>query len=170
MSEQDALPADPAEAPSHRPKPPGGRRRSQVDIDGMLDKIEALLLYGVPRLKVLKAMADEHQLPNRTCDKYIAMVRDRWQDQVADREVAKQRQILRLYSQLRKLQLENNHIEVWRREKLLAQIEGTLAPLQLTQLVRSTWEGLTAEQLAYIRDNNGKLPPGVTAEMLFPRR
>lgn len=153
-----------------RQAPPGGKRRSGTDAEVMIGKIDALLLYGVPRLEVLAVMAREHQLPSRTCDKYISIARRRWAENVADREEAKQRQILRLYSQLRELQLAKNHREVRHRERLLAQIEGTLAPLQLSQVVRSTWEGLTPEQLAYIRDNNGKLPPGVTAEMLFPRR
>lgn len=115
-------------------------------------------------------MRREHQLAPRTCDKYIGIIRKRWDETAVDREEVKRRQILRLYAQLRTLQSEGNHIEVWRREKLLAQIEGTLAPLQLSAVVREEWNNLTPEQLAYIRENGGKLPPGLTTEMLFPKR
>lgn len=150
--------------------PPGGRRRPQVDIDNLVNRIDALLQYAVPRSQVIELMLKEHELSPRTCDKYIGIVRARWAESATDRETAKQRQILRLYAQLRDLQAHGDHREVRHRENLLAKIEGTLAPLQLSAVVRSTWDELTPEQTAYIIANNGKLPPGLTAEMLFPKK
>lgn len=172
--EQDGDEALAGEEPRRRPRPPGGKRRSAADTEVMIGKINALLLHAVPRHDVIAVMKREHRLPERTCDKYIGICRKRWADNVADRETAKQRQINRLYAQMRALELEQNpkvrkHIEIFRRERLLAQIEGTLAPLQLT-VQQEEWENLTPEQTRYIIENDGKLPPGVTAEMLFRKR
>jgi DNA-binding transcriptional MerR regulator len=166
----DEGPAEDLAPPPKPPRPPGGRRRSQADIDVLINRIDSLLQYAVPRSQVIDVMRKEHQLPPRTCDKYIAIVRQRWAESATDRETAKQRQILRLYAQLRSLQAAGDHREVRHREILLAKIEGTLAPLQLSAVIRSTWDELMPEQIKYIIENNGKLPPGVTAEMLFPRK
>lgn len=153
-----------------RPRPPGGKRRSAADVEILLRKIDALLLYAIPRSQVIVTMGSENQLAPRTVDKYIGIVRKRWDETIADREEVRRRQILRLYAQLRTLQAQGNHREVWRREVLLAKIEGTLAPLQLSAVVREQWNDLAPEQLKYIIDNGGKLPEGLTTEMLFPKR
>lgn len=152
-------------------KPPGGPRRSGSEVANIQNQVETLMLYGVSGPEILKALAKAGvELSERTLDDYCRRVREGWtREAAAARTTARERQLNRLYAQVRELQLAKDHDEVHKREKLIARIEGNLAPVTVEVVEKSTWEDLTPEQLKYISDNGGKLPPGVTAEQLRTR-
>lgn len=151
-------------------KPPGGRRRPDVQVMDIQAKVELLLLYGATGAEIKSALRQNGaEVSERSIDDYSRRIRDVWvAEEASARTTARQRQLARLYRQVRTLQTENKHDEVHKREKLIAKIEGNLAPVQV-EVKKSSWDDLTPEQLDFMAKNGGKLPPGVTAEQLRTR-
>ena len=184
------MPQDPKtsrNAASGNRKPPGGKRRSDAEIEAFVSEIEALLDYGVGRSQILKQFP---QLPSRTVDEYMRQANDRIAEEHAEqRAKRRERALRRAYARLRQLiqdrdaflggdqarKIEANPrlvpaIEhaISRVEIHIAKLEGTFAPEQLEIIKRQGWEDLSDAQLETVR-KTGRLPGGVTAEDLERR-
>lgn len=151
-----------------RPRP-HGKKRAKHEVHNIQVQVETLMLYNVSGPEIRRALAQNGvEVSERSLDDYSRRIRDQWAaDAAAARATARERQLSRLYGQVRALQRDGKHHgEVREREKLIAKIEGNLAPLKLEVVEKSSWDDLTPEQLDYMAKNGGKLPPGVTAEQL----
>jgi hypothetical protein len=135
----------------------------------LMDIVEKAMTYGVGRTELLRLMLQEHKLPERTTEEYMARVRAMWKSETEDeRPERKARQLRRLYRQLMELQDRREYAEVAKRERLIAEIEGNLAPEEIEIVRRVGWQDMSPEQVKFIIENRGKkLPPGVTYEALF---
>lgn len=152
-----------------RSKPPGGKRRGVAEVKTRTELVEQFMSYGAPRAAIRAALERNGlPMPERTLDEYMRRVREQWAREDDDqRPTRRARQLLRLYAQVRVLTEAKRHRDVLERERLIAQIEGNLAPLKVESTVRRRgWDDLSEADLEYIRKNDGKLPPGVTAEEL----
>lgn len=150
-------------------RPPGGKRRSIADVDLLTREIGNLMVLGTPKAQILAALLKEHGLdmPPRTLDDYMARVRANWDAEMREElPTRKARQTRRLMGHIRTALARGKLGDVAQLERLVAQIEGNLAPMKIeTGPPKRGWDDLTDEELESFR-TTGKLPEGVTAEDL----
>lgn len=176
-------PRDAANAPAQENranrKPPGGKRRSLADVDQLTREIGNLMVLGVNKAGILAALAKGEpatkdkpavpgiEMPPRTLDDYMARVRASWDEEAkSEAPTRKARQMRRLNGHLRTMLARGRFNDVVNLERLIAQIEGNLAPMKVeTGPPKRGWDDLTDEELEQFR-LTGKLPEGVTAEDL----
>lgn len=161
-----------AEDEKARPKPPGGKRRSAHLTELQNEIIRDQMLVGATKREIHAALdkgtekSGSLTLPDRTLDFRMAKVREEWelegQQEWATRRA---RQLRRLYASIRWLLGKEKVKDVAPLERLVAQIEGNLAPIEITAVPRKGWDDLDAETLKQIKET-GRLPPGITAEEL----
>jgi hypothetical protein len=129
------------------------------------------MLYGAGRAAIIRVLEKDH-IPARTVDDYVKRVRDRWlAESQAERPITRARQLRRLYRDLQRLGAENRHRHLLGFEKLIAELEGNgMSPNEVEPKQPSgscqSWHRLTTEQIRYIAENMGQLPPGVSPDDL----
>lgn len=104
----------------------------------MMDAVEHLLNHHTTRHGISVGLAAEFGRPKHTpipigtVDDYIAKVNARWAEEAAlTRAETRKRQLRRLYRRLSALKGAGNYREAAELEKLIAKIEGNLAPIKV---------------------------------------
>lgn len=157
----------PPEEQKPRPKPPGGKRRSAHLTELQDDVIRDEMLVGAVKREIHAALDKKGlTLPDRTLDFRMAKVREEWElEGQQEWSTRRARQLRRLYASIRYLLGKEKVKDVAPLERLVAQIEGNLAPIEINTVPKKGWDDLDAETLKQIKET-GRLPPGITAEDL----
>lgn len=129
--------------------------------------IRSSMALAASKDEIMAALAKESMpLPQRTLDKYMHDVRAEWEEQVREEwETRRPRQLRRLQGQIQYLMARGKVKDVAPLERLVAQIEGNLAPIVIEDNRGKGWDELTDEEIAYIK-KHGLPPPGVSTEDL----
>ncbi len=154
-------------------KPPGGKRRSLADVELLQREIANHMALGTPKAGILAALAADSkdrpgiEMPPRTLDDYMARVRAQWDEETkAEAPTRRARQLRRLYGHVRTMLNRGRLNDLANMERLIAQIEGNLAPIKVEETKPSRgWDSLSDDELEAFRQT-GKLPEGMTAEDL----
>lgn len=173
--------AAPAAGRENRAKsqPPGGKRRNAADVELLQQRIGNLMLMGVQKAGILAALAtpelDDKKkviregivMPPRTLDDYMRRVREAWEEEGKEESpTRRQRQLRRLQGHIRTMVARGKYDALANMERLVAQIEGNLAPVKIeTGPPKRGWDSLSDDELEAFR-TTGKLPAGVSAEDL----
>ncbi len=131
--------------------------------------VYASVVSGAARAQIQEALKEMGygEIPLRTIDDYMARARKQLEEEYSsERLFLKARQLSRLHRTIRSLIAKGKHADTAQFERLVAQIEGNFAPIQVETLTKRGWDSLTDDELAYMRQNPGKLPPGRTLEEL----
>lgn len=166
-------PREPASAPPGKPKykgkPPGGKRPTADQQQRRFDAVRAAMVAGYGKAEILAALeqAGLGAMPERTLDDYMKRVRDSWQTEFAAAwATRRERALRRNYGHIAAAKEAKDWHAVAAFERLVAQMEGTMAPIQIEAVQRRGWDTLTEQELAYMKTNPGRLPPGRTLEEL----
>lgn len=147
--------------------PPGGKRRPEHEIEARMKIIRNAMALGASKDEIHAALDKEGMtLPQRTLDQYMHNVRAEWDAQVKEEwPTRRARQLRRLHGQVQYLMSKGRVKDVAPIERLIAQIEGNLAPIVIDDSRRQGWDDLSDEQIAFVKEH-GLPPPGVSAEDL----
>jgi uncharacterized protein YigA (DUF484 family) len=153
----------------YKGKPPGGKRPPEALKQRRFEAIRGAMVQGYGKAEILAALiaADLGAMPERTLDDYMKRVRDSWQTEfTAAYTTLRQRSLRRNYGHLAKAVDAKHWAAVARFEEIIMTLEGTASPLKIETVARRGWDSLTEEEVAYMREHDGKLPPGRTLEEL----
>jgi hypothetical protein len=156
-----------AEDQKSRSKPPGGKRRSAHLTELQNEIIRDEMLVGAVKREIHAALDKKGMtLPDRTLDFRMAKIREEWElEGQQEWPTRRARQLRRLYASIRYLLGKEKVKDVAPLERLVAQIEGNLAPIEITAVPKKGWDDLDADTLKQIKET-GRLPAGITAEEL----
>lgn len=115
---------------------PHGKSRTAAEVIQLVDATEEGLLMRMSRESLSRALMKvakvDEPLPLRTVDDYIKRVHQRWEEEaIISRPKLKARQGRRLYVALRALVGRRDLRGAVEYEKLIAKIEGNLAPVKV---------------------------------------
>lgn len=159
----------PADKPKYKGKPPGGKRPTEAEKQKRFEAVRAAMVSGYGKAEILAALegAGLGAMPERTLDDYMKRVRDSWQVEFAAAwATRRERALRRNYGHIAAAREAKDWPAVAAFERLVAQMEGTLAPIQIEAVKRRGWDTLTEDEIAYMREHEGRLPPGRTLEEL----
>ena len=139
------------------PSPTDKRRVNIVSIEERRKRtalIEGLLISGVPMTRIEDQARQLHQMTKSQVGAYIARIRETWAaEEAGNRAHNKAQQQRRLYGHISAAKADKNWPAVAQFEKLLADIQGTREPLEmtvttttLTEVTMKVVSGLTPER------------------------
>lgn len=104
-----------------RPRPPGGRRVADAEVQRRLRIVEEQLGRGTPRAEIIASMG----LPARTVDGYLRRVRDSWREGADEgRQDLRSRSLGRLMGLRERLLRARAWAPLVALERLIADVEG----------------------------------------------
>lgn len=140
----------------------GGNPISDVEMLYRLRIVEAALIDGKRGAEIIEALALEGRVvPYSTVCDYMRRVRDKWeQEDSLLRPLWRERQLRKLHDVAAKLEKGMNWGHWVNVQKLIAQVEGNLAPQKLEVEHHSDpFDGWTIEELRRFVESEGKEIP-----------
>lgn len=108
-------------------------------------------------------------MPKRTVELYLKRIREkRERDPAFTKDVIRLKDIqaARVEMFMREAFAQGKFGSIPQFEMIWARIKGTFEPIKVETIQRRGWESLTDEEIAFMKANPGKLPPGRTLEEL----
>jgi hypothetical protein len=117
-------------------KPPGGAKRTEAEIQRLLDATEHAMLYRMGRVAIGRVLQEVLKSPDpfplRTVDDYMRKVRERWEAESKEtRGQVKELAIRRIYKTMQAVVATKDFKTLLGWDQHLSRIQGTLAPLAI---------------------------------------
>lgn len=146
-----------------RVKPPGSGGKSLTDAELLfrLRIVEACLLDGKRGGEVIEALKEAGRtVPLSTVNHYIVRIRDKWeQEDSLVRPIRRERQTRKLHDVARKLEA----LGAWGHwiavQKLIADLEGNLAPVKVEHSKADPFEDWSLDELRSYIESKGESVP-----------
>ena len=132
----DRMPRKKRASPRVAAKPPGGEKRTEAEVQRLLDATEHAMLYRMGRVAIggvlQKVLGSDQPFPLRTVDDYMRRVRERWEAESKEtRGEVKALAVRRIYKTMQALVGSKDYRTLLGWDQHLARVQGTLAPLAI---------------------------------------
>lgn len=142
----------------------GGDRISQAELLYRLRIVEQALIDGMRGGQVMEHLnsivGQKKPIPYTTVSHYMGRVKDKWEaEDKMLRPIWRERQLRKLHDVAHKLETQAAWAHWIAVQKLIADLEGNLAPVKVEHSHRDEFEGWTLEELReYIASDGKRIP------------
>lgn len=141
---------------------PGGKRITDAELLYRLRVVEQALIDGKRGGEILDVLKNEHSrdVPYSTVASYMQRVRDKWEQEDAMlRPLWRERQLRKLHDVAATLEGKSEWGNWVKVQRLIADLEGNLAPVKVEHSQADPFEGWSLDELRRFIDTKGKEVP-----------